>query len=190
VQTKLILVFVLGCGRTEDPVPSVPFAPIAIDGAAEMPVIDAAAPSKPPPTGMYQLSTDTNDGCASKKTSSTFEQPLIVFVKHDRGKMLVNIPFVVTPGGGAIARSDMTLEVGAKMQSKTPACTVETEIVEISHDGIRLVRTETCAQPPPTCRRETTLIYTLKKSLCEGPCNATNVHILTDGGVDLKCECP
>ena len=203
---KILIVFLLGCGKGPEPIPPITGAPLPIDGAAVVTpevVVDAAPSEQSPPTGYYMLSSDLNDGCSNKKLSSSFEQPVLVLVKHDRGRTLVNVPIVVTTTGGAQARQDMALDQKMHFVKPSQTCpgvetVIDSEVKTATHDTLRIVRTETfgdgskCPQPPleSKCTRETVLTYTLKKSLCEGPCNPMNVRLLTDGGMDLECKCP
>jgi hypothetical protein len=191
----------IACQRSTDPVPSNAPVRIAIDSGAVAATVEAG-PSKPPPTGLYDLTVEVgSNSCRRQKWAN--EQPLLVIAKHEQGKSTFSLPIVLAPGASAIGR--MEIEAGRRFRTPLPepACpgfqsTLDSELVEASNDTIRITRTETygdarqCATMPneTACMRETTITFKLRKSLCDAPCNAKDIRSLPDGGTDLTCVCP
>jgi hypothetical protein len=194
----------IACQRATDPVPSNAPVAIAIDSGAVAPTVEAAGPSKPPPTGLYDLTVEVgSNSCRRLKWANAFSQPFLVIAKHEQGRSTFNLPIVLAPAASAVGRMD--IEAGRRFRAPLPepacpgfASTLDTEIVEASNDTIRIARTETygdarqCATTPneTACMRETTLTFKLRKSLCDAPCSAKDIRPLPDGGADLTCVCP
>jgi hypothetical protein len=192
-----------GCQRSTDPAASNAPVAVAIDAGALV-VVDAAGPSTPPPTGLYDLTVEGgSNSCRRLKWANAFSQPFLVIAKHEPGRSTFNFPLVLAPGASAVGRIDIEAGKRSRTPLSEPACpgfvsTVDTELVEASNDTIRIARNETygdarqCATMPneTACMRETTLTFKLRTSLCAASCNAKDVRTLPDGGTDLTCVCP
>jgi len=180
------LILVAACTPSVDPIPIAPTP--SFDGSLPQAILVDAGDDggTVAPTGLYDFKLDVlSDTCAAPRASTTASQPLLVVTKRANGRTILNLPF---PNGAAIARSD--IEVGRPIHIETPCKSAyDAEIVEMSHDVIKVRRRETftASCPEGTCKRDLGMTWTLRKSLCE--CNASAIRPLPEGGLDVKCDC-